>query len=83
MQSRPAEVEEITHLVGSLDDIVIAKILATHATADELREAWERLTQDDGIAQHHPGMVSARVLQLMEIIEDAWGAEEEGSEATS
>ena len=61
--ARPATAAEITAICGPLDDGVIARILATGATASEVLEAFTWYSADDQIGtetqRHRHGKVGA------------------------
>jgi hypothetical protein len=61
--ARPATAAEITAICGRLDDGVIARILATGATASEVLEAFTWYSADDQIGtelqRHRQGAVGA------------------------
>jgi hypothetical protein len=61
--ARPATAAEITAICGHLDDGVVARILATGATATEVLEAFTWYCADDQIGtdlqRHRHGAVGA------------------------
>lgn len=61
--ARPATAAEITAICGHLDDAVVARILATGATASEVLEAFTWYSADDQIGtelqRHSRGAVGA------------------------
>ena len=68
--------KDVTAMFGELDDVVIAKIIATGATADELAEAHAWLANDEPMMN---AGTSGRVARLVDII-DAINEEEEQEE---
>ncbi|MGD9615458.1 MAG: hypothetical protein AB7H90_08045 [Alphaproteobacteria bacterium] len=65
--ARPATAAEIAAICGRLDDDVVARILATGATATEVLEAFTRYSADDRIGaelqRHRHGAVYDILLQ--------------------
>ena len=59
--------KNITALFGELDDVVIAKIIATGATPDELAEAHAWLTNDEPLMNAGRPLPSGRVARLVDI----------------
>ena len=47
--ARPASAAEITEIIGSLDDAVLVRIIATEATTAEVLEAFTWANADDQI----------------------------------
>jgi hypothetical protein len=47
--------EEVTRILGDVDDIVAAEIISSGATADELREVAERVDWDDDDEERERG----------------------------
>ena len=68
--ARPATAAEITAICGHLDDGVVARILATKATATEVLEAFTWYSADDQIGtetqRHRRGAVGAVYNILMQ-----------------
>ncbi|CAL8980588.1 hypothetical protein RHODGE_RHODGE_01332 [Rhodoplanes serenus] len=61
--------EEVTAILGPVDEILIAEINQTGATSEELAEAWAWLNADEALineARPHP---SGRVGALVKILE--------------
>jgi len=59
--------KDVTALFGELDDVVIAKIIATGATPDELAEAHAWLTNDEPLMNAGRPLPSGRVARLVDI----------------
>ncbi len=56
--------KDVTAMFGELDDVVIAKIIATGATADELAEAHAWLANDEPLMNAGRPLPSGRVARL-------------------
>jgi hypothetical protein len=67
---KPASASEVRAIVGELDDAVIARIVATDATAAELLEAFTWLTADDQLGTDLERTCSGRVAQVYEILDE-------------
>ncbi len=66
---RPATAEEITDIVGEIENGTIAAIIATGATRDEVLEAntWLNANDDMHRELHHaPRGIVAQVLDILE-----------------
>lgn len=66
--SQPANAEEVVRILGPLDDAVLARILETTATVDEVLEAFTWTTADDQIGtelEHRPRGAVARVYEIL------------------
>jgi hypothetical protein len=68
--------KDVTAMFGELDDVVIAKIIATGATADELAEAHAWLANDEPLMNAGRPLPSGRVARVVDII-DAINEEEQ------
>ena len=73
---------EVRHVVGDFDDLVVARIMATGASREELIEAVERAQAEDGRPVDVEG-ASKRVLDLIAMLRDEWSEEEAEEEATA
>jgi hypothetical protein len=71
--------KDVTAMFGELDDVVIAKIIATGATDDELTEAHAWLANDEPLMNAGRPLPSDRVARVVDII-DAINEEEEQEE---
>jgi hypothetical protein len=49
----PATAQDVEAMLGELDAIVVERILATHATADEVAEAVGAIEDEDGFGEPH------------------------------
>ena len=71
--------KDIAALFGDLDDVVVADIIATGATAEELAEAHAWLTNDEPLLNAGRPLPGGRVARLVDILA-AIGEEEEADE---
>ena len=67
---KPASASEVRAIVGEFDDTVIARIVATGATAAEVLEAFTWLTADDQLGTELERTCSGRVAQVYEILDE-------------
>lgn len=61
--------EEILSVLGPVDDEVVADVMATQASIEELREAWGWLHNDEvllGAGRPLPGTRVGRLIDLLE-----------------
>jgi hypothetical protein len=71
--------KDIAALFGDLDDVVIADIIATGATAEELAEAHAWLANDEPLLNAGRPLPGGRVARLVDILA-AISEEEEADE---
>jgi hypothetical protein len=71
--------KDIAALFGDLDDVVVADIIATGATAEELAEAHAWLANDEPLLNAGRPLPGGRVARLVDILA-AIGEEEEADE---
>lgn len=65
--------EEIVAVLGPADDQLVAELMATGASAEDLREAWGWLQNDEalmGTGRPLPGTLAANLIDLLEPDED-------------
>jgi hypothetical protein len=67
---KPASASEVRAIVGPLEDIAIARILATGATAAEVLEAFTWLTADDQLGTELERTCRGRVAEVYDILKD-------------
>jgi hypothetical protein len=60
--------KDIAALFGDLDDVVVADILATGATAEELAEAHAWLANDEPLLNAGRPLPGGRVARLVDIL---------------
>lgn len=66
-----ATASEIAAILGPADDVLVADVLRTGASAAEVQEAVARLAADDAVGQEARRGASARVVEVMGIVEAA------------
>lgn len=59
---------DVTAMLGPLDDVTVAKIIATGATAEELARAHAWLTNNEALMNTGEPLPSGRAGQLVEIV---------------
>jgi len=65
--------EEILSVLGLVDDDLVAEVMATGASAEELREAWGWIGSDEalmGAGRPLPGTRVGRLIDLLEPADD-------------
>jgi hypothetical protein len=77
--SKPAARDDIIAMLGPLDDLVIAEIIGTGATADELTAAANWVVNDEALMNIGEPLPRGRVARLVEIIAALKEAEQEES----
>jgi hypothetical protein len=60
--------DDVTKAIGQVDDVTIAEIIGTGATADELAEAQAWIANDEPLMNAGKPLPSGRVGQLVEIL---------------
>jgi hypothetical protein len=68
--------KDVTPMLGELDDVVVAEIIATGATPEELAEAHAWLANDEPLLNAGRPLPSGRVARVVDIVA-AIGEEEE------
>lgn len=61
--------EEILAVLGPVDDELAAELMATVATGEDLREAWNWLHSDDALMGQGRPLPGSRVAQLIDLLE--------------
>ncbi|MFC5385685.1 hypothetical protein ACFPLB_06855 [Aquamicrobium segne] len=61
--------EDIVSVLGHIDDDLAATLVATGASADELREAWNWLHNDEALMSEGRPLPGTRVGQLIDLLE--------------
>jgi len=69
--------DDAVEILGPVDDELIARIVATGATREELLEAKSWTASDEALVNEHRSMPSGRVARLLELLE----AEDDDGEA--
>jgi hypothetical protein len=60
--------DDVTKAIGLVDDVTIAEIIGTGATADELAEAQAWIANDEPLINAGKPLPSGRLGQLVEIL---------------
>jgi hypothetical protein len=69
--SRPASGDEIAGILGPVDEVLLAEIQRTGASAAEVLEAFARREEDDAVGPVARRAAGARVVEVMAILEAA------------
>jgi hypothetical protein len=69
--------DDVVQAVGPVDDVTIAKIIATGATVDELAEAQAWLANDEPMLNTGRPLAQGRSRELVDILSDIESEEEE------
>ena len=73
--------DEIIKAVGQADDVTIAEIIGTAATAEELAEAQAWAVNDDPLLNAGRKLPTGRIRELIDILAELEPNEEDGEEA--
>jgi hypothetical protein len=73
--------DEIIKAVGQVDDVTIAEIIGTGATAEELAEAQAWAVNDDPLLNAGRKLPTGRIRELIDILAELAPDEEDGKEA--
>ena len=68
-QSGAATAAEIVAILGPIDEVMLADILRTGASAAEVQEAFTRLEADDAVGPDARRGAGTRVVDLMAILQ--------------
>jgi hypothetical protein len=60
--------QDVTAMLGDLDDVVVAKIIASGATAEELAEANAWLSNDEAMLNAGRPLPHGRIARLVETL---------------
>ena len=60
--------EDVVAILGPIDETVVADIVATGATLDELAQAWAWLNSDDALMDEGRRLPNARVRELVDLL---------------
>jgi len=69
--------EDVTKAVGRVDDVTIAEIIGTDATADELAEARAWLVNDEPLLNAGKPLATGRVRELIDILAELEPSEDD------
>lgn len=72
--------DEIIKAVGQVDDVTIAEIIGTGATAEELAEAQAWAVNDDPLLNAGRKLPTGRVRELIDILAELEPDQEDGEE---
>jgi hypothetical protein len=72
--------DEIIRVVGQADDVTVAEIIGTGATAEELAEAQAWAVNDDPLLNAGKKLPTGRVRELIDILAEFEPDEEHGEE---
>ena len=61
--------DEILSVLGPVDDDFVAELMATGASGEELREAWNWLHGDDALMGEGRPLPGTRVAELIDLLE--------------
>ena len=61
--------EEIVSVLGPTDETLVADILSTGASFEELREAWAWLNEDEALMGEGRPLPGTRVAELIELLD--------------
>ncbi|MBO4223398.1 hypothetical protein [Bradyrhizobium neotropicale] len=62
--------DDVVKAVGQVDDVTIAKIIATGATVDELAEAQAWLANDEPLMNTGKPLATGRARELVDILSE-------------
>lgn len=60
--------EDVTSVLGPVDETVAAEVMATGASLAELEEAWAWINADEALVNELRPLPSGRVAQLIDIL---------------
>lgn len=72
---------EIIKAVGQVDDVTVAEIIGTGATAEELAEAQAWAVNDDPLLNAGRKLPTGRIRELIDILAELEPNQEDGEEA--
>ena len=75
--------EDVIKAIGGVDDVTIAEMIGTGATADELAEAQAWIVNDDPLLNAGKPLPSGRVRELIDILAEIETDEDDDEEAGS
>jgi hypothetical protein len=73
--------DDVIKAVGPIDDVTIAEIIGTGATADELAEAQAWIVNDEALLNAGKPLPSGRVRELIDILAELEPSEDDDEEA--
>lgn len=63
--------DDITAILGPVDEALVAQIIQTGASADELAQAWAWLNADEALVNEGRKLPKGRVAELISLLEAA------------
>jgi len=69
--------DDVIHAVGPVDDVTIARIIATGATVDELAEAQAWMANDEPMLNTGRPLAQGRSRELVDLLSELESEEEE------
>ena len=72
--------DDVTRVIGPVDDVTIAEIIGTGASADELAEAQAWIVNDDPLLNAGKPLPSGRVRELIDILAELEPDEDDDKE---
>jgi hypothetical protein len=75
----PLTREDVESVVGPVDEVMIADVIATQATLAELSQAWAWVNSDEALIKEGRPPLSGRTAELVELLASQDEAEERGS----
>jgi hypothetical protein len=65
----PMKREEIESVLGPSDEALVAEVIATGASLEELREAWAWLNSDEALMSIGRPLPGTRVAELIDLLD--------------
>jgi len=75
----PLTREDILSVVGPADEAMIADLIATRATLEELSQAWAWVNSDEALINAGRPLPSGRTAELVELLASQDDEDERGS----
>jgi hypothetical protein len=69
--------DELTELLGDVDELIIERILETGATVDEVGEALSYVEDEQGLGEGQRAPSSSRVVEVRAILADLFQPEDD------
>jgi hypothetical protein len=70
--------DDVTRAIGGIDDVTIAEIIATGATAEELAEAEAWIANDEPLMNAGRPLATGRVRELIDILTELDPEDDDG-----
>ena len=61
--------DEVVSVLGPVDEAMVAEIIATGASAEELREAWVWLNEDEALMGEGRPLPGTRIAALIDLLD--------------